>query len=92
MPSSNSQLSHYLLNPLWKQPKFEFHNTNYEPGKIVGNISREIMQQLDTRDPNVKDYIDFLSSFVYNIINFSGFKCSDKENIFKKVLSFFGWG
>ena len=38
---------------------FEFHNTEYEPGKSVGNLSREIMKKIDTRDANVKDYIDF---------------------------------
>ena len=70
---------------------FEFHNTEYEPGKSVGNLSREIMKKIDTRDTNVKDYIDFFSNFIYNIINFSGFKCSDKESMFK-VLSFFSWG
>ena len=43
---------------------FEFHNTEYEPGKSVGNLSREILKKIDTRDANVKDYIDFLSNFI----------------------------
>ena len=36
----------------------------------------------------MKDYIDFLSNFIYNIINFSGFKFSDKESMFKKFYHF----
>ena len=40
--------------------------------------------ETDTRDSYVKAYIDFLSNFIYNIRNFSGFKCSDKENMFEK--------
>ena len=71
-----------------KTANFEFHNTEYEPGKSVGNLSRAIMQQLDTRDSDVKDYKDLLSSFIYNIINFSGYKCSDKENMFKNFYRF----
>ena len=71
-----------FIESIVEAANFEFHNTDYEPGKVVGNLSREIMQQLDTRGSNVNDYIDLLSSFIYNIINFSGFKCSDKENIF----------
>ena len=45
------------------------------------------MKKIDTRDSNVKDYIDFLSNFIYNM-NFSGFKCSDKESMFKKFYRF----
>ena len=66
---------------------FKFHNTEYEPVKSVGNLSREIMKNEDTRDSNVKDYIDFLSNFIYNI-SFSGFKDSDKEIMFKKFYRF----
>ena len=45
------------------------------------------MKKIDTRDSNVKDYIDFLSNFIYSM-NFSGFKCSDKESMFKKFYRF----
>ena len=45
------------------------------------------MKKIDTRDSNVKDYIDFLSNFIYNI-SFSGFKDSDKEIMFKKFYRF----
>ena len=44
---------------------FEFHDTEYKPGKSVGNLLREIMKKIDTRDTNVKDYIDILSNFTY---------------------------
>ena len=71
-----------------EEASFEFHNTEYEPGKSVRNLSREIMKKIDTRDTIVKDYIDFLSNFIYNIINFSGFKCTDKESMFKKFYRF----
>ena len=67
---------------------FEFYNTVYEPGKSVGNISRKIMKKIDTRGTNVKGYIDFLSNFIDSIINFSGFKCTDKESMFKKFYRF----
>ena len=67
---------------------FEFYNTVYEPGKSVGNLSRKIMKKIDTRDTNVKDYIDFLLNFIDSIINFSGFKCTDKESMFKKFYRF----
>ena len=67
---------------------FKFHNTKYEPGKSVGNLSREIIKSIDTRDSNVKDYVDFLSNFIYNISFFSGFKGSDKEIMFKKFYRF----
>ena len=67
---------------------FEFHNTENEPGKSVGNLSREIMKKIDTKDINVKDYIDFLSNFIYDITNFSGFKCTDKESMLKKFYRF----
>ena len=45
------------------------------------------MKKIDTRDSNVKDYIDFLSNFIYSM-NFSGFNCSDKESMFKKFYRF----
>ena len=28
---------------------FEFHNTKYEPGKSVGNLSRKIIKQINTK-------------------------------------------
>ena len=46
------------------------------------------MKNIDTRDTNVKDYIDFLSNFIYNIISFSEFKCTDKESMLKKFYLF----
>ena len=77
-----------LIESIVEAADFECHNTEYEPGKSVDNLSREIMKKVDTRDTNVKDYIDFLSNFIYNIINFSGFKCSDKESMFKMFYRF----
>ena len=77
-----------FIESIVEAASFEFHNTEYEPGKSVGNLSRKIIKQIDTRDSNVKDYIDFLSDFIYNIISFSGFKCSGKESIFKKFYRF----
>ena len=77
-----------FIESIVEAANFEFHNTEYEPGKSAGNLSRELMKQIDTRDSNAKYYIDFLSNFIYNIINFSGFKCSNKENMFKKFYRF----
>ena len=77
-----------FIESIVEEASFEFHNTEYEPGKSVRNLSREIMKKIDTRDTIVKDYIDFLSNFIYNIINFSGFKCTDKESMFKKFYRF----
>ena len=77
-----------FIESIVEAASFEFHNTEYEPGKSVGNLSRKIIKQIDTRDSNVKDYIDFLSDFIYNIISFSGFKCSGKESMFKKFYRF----
>ena len=76
-----------FIESIVEAANFEFHNTEYELGKSVGNLSRELMKQIDTRDSNAK-YIDFLSNFIYHIINFSGFKCSDNENMFKKFYRF----
>ena len=77
-----------FIESIVEAANYVFLNTEYEPGKNVGDLSREIMQPLDTRESNLKDYIDLLSSFIYNIIKFSVFKCSDKENVFKKFYRF----
>ena len=63
-----------LIESIVEAADFEFHNTGYEPRKSVGNLSREIMKKM--------------SNFIYNIISFSGFKCSDKESMFKKFYRF----
>ena len=62
-----------IIGSIVEAANFEFHNTEYKPGRNNGNLSREIMQQLDTGDSNVKDYKNFLSNFIYCIISFSGF-------------------
>ena len=72
-----------FIESIVEAANFKFHNSEYKPGKSVGNLSRRIMKQIDIRDSNVKDYIDFLSNF-----NFSGFKFSDKESMFKKFYHF----
>ena len=77
-----------FIESIVEAANFKFHNSEYKPGKSVGNLSRRIMKQIDIRDSNVKDYIDFLSNFIYNIINFSAFKFSDKESMFKKFYHF----
>ena len=72
---------------------FEFHNTEYKPGKSVGNLPREIMKKIDTRDTNVKDYIDILSNFTYILSIFLDSNVAIRrlkifKNVFKKFYRF----
>ena len=75
-----------FVEDTFREIQGDIFNTFGEPGKTVAWTASSILGQANGRAYVLQEYIQHLTDQFYELVNFTGTKCVDKEKMFSLLL------